>query len=289
MPPTSLDPALRLALSRWTVGAAVIRYTAHLPDSAFFAEQRPFAPGPPRPRRRRTGNTAPAPRTTARRVRTLKALTLAAVGTWTAGIAPRTSGAVATGAFALLNREVAYGLPGFASYTSHLNIMLATLAASDTHRRLSLARPRPDTPRQVRLRAAQTALAQLFVATVYTQSGLSKLLHAGSHWIKDATTLRHALALYGTPTGRALSRQEALMPVLSAAAVAFEAGFLPALVLVPGARPLLGLSALAFHGTVKKTMDISFWHLAWLNAPLFLDPPRALARITVDTDPRPNG
>ncbi len=267
------DAGLRLALTRITAAVAVIRYTAHLPGGETFAALNRFAAD--------AGDRGGGPGRYARRIAVTKAFTIASVAAWGAGLAPQLSGPAAVAGFTLLNREVALGLPGFASYTTHLNFLLAASAASDSHQYLSLAapswrdRPAPEDPAaagRARLQTTQLAVMQVFVGSTYTQAGLSKVLHGGHRWVSETNTLGHALSVYGTPAGRRLARRLWLMRPMAAATVGFETGFLPALVAGSRHKRWLGLAALGFHASTKRYMDISFWHLAWFHLPLFVLP-----------------
>lgn len=157
------------------------------------------------------------------------------------------------------------------SYNAHLNLFLGALSLISKDGRLPSGR---------RLRAeeasAVVASLQLYYATVYLQSGLSKLRGAGVRWV-DGRTLRGAWAELGTAAGRQLARRGRwLAAVVSCATLFAELSSLPILVGFWRYRTIYGLVSLAFHLGVKYTMQISFWHLAWFAVPLFVLPPSAI-------------
>ncbi|MBB5855714.1 hypothetical protein ACFQ05_35615 [Amycolatopsis umgeniensis] len=248
----------RLALTRLTLGAAIIRTVWHLPPGAFFAEFSKLLEETQSPRRAGT-------RLSAAGYETLRAATVLSVGAWAVGVEHPAVKVLANASYAALQRHVVGFDRELWSFTGHLNAGLALLSFADTRGGVAERNPQ--------LASALLATAQAGYAMVYLQSGLAKFTGSGWRWL-DGRTVRYSWGELGTAAGKRL----ALLPrpvaaAASVATVAFELGFAPALAASWRNRAAFGFASMAFHAAVKATMDISFWHFSWLAAPLFSAPP----------------
>ncbi|MFH9086715.1 hypothetical protein [Streptomyces sp. NPDC017673] len=251
----------RLLLCRLTTGAAVLRTVWHLPPGRFLADYRPLveeAAG----KRGRSRTLHPVT------YEALRYVAAASTGAWMLGARHPAVKLTANASFALLQRQVVDLDDSLYSYNSHLNVFLGLLSLVDD----TAEHGGTDTDQEY---AASLLLAmQAYYAAMYLQSGLSKLTTVGWKWTRGRT-LRGAWAELGTPAGKRLSASSpALARAASTGALLYELAFAPALVAMWKHKALLGLSSAAFHGTVKATMNISFWHLSWFSMPLFTAPAR---------------
>ncbi|TDE57744.1 hypothetical protein E1295_07215 [Nonomuraea mesophila] len=255
----------RLSLTRYTTGAAIMRHVAHMPRGEVLQEQLAIleAAGQPRGSRRWERTTYEA----------LRVLTLASAAAWTLGNDHPAIRITTNLSFLALQRRLVAVHKDLYSYTSHLNVFLLLLSVVDSRGTTATS------SRQDEVASAALAAMQIYYATMYLQSGLSKVMVTGPKWM-DGRTLRGAMAELGTPFGKSMSRRDLrLLAAASAASVAFELGFLPAMLLGWPYRHLLGLSSVAFHGSVKATMNISFWHLSCFAIPLFVLSPDVERRV----------
>jgi hypothetical protein len=251
------SPRQRLAAMRWSLAGVVGLTIATLPPGEFFTEHRE--------------TMAAVSPDTARHVlggeeyERLKAVTLASVALWAATGSPA-AGLAATAAYGRLNQHVVAFFPATWSYNSHLNLYMAVVAFTDGagHRA-----GRDDQAAGDRIASLAMALMQTGVGAIYLQAGFSKLRHGGWEWIRTGRTLRGSVALMGTPLARRWLRDENAARVVSAASVAFELLFLPALLSGKVDRRLLGAAGVAFHVGTWLIFRISFWQLAALYPALF--------------------
>lgn len=261
------DAADRLAVSRLTTGLAIIRTVHHLPPGDVLAE---YAEILDRAEERATPRRKLSPAA----YDALRAATIVSVGAWMLGVEHPVVKVAANASFAALQRHVVEFHEEMWSYNSHLNAFLALLSLTDS-RGAGAARPAGEPL----LDAAVLSAMQAVYATVYLQSGVSKLAGAGWRWA-DGNTLRAGWGEFGTPLGKRLAVTDPrLASVASVAALALELGFVPALLLAWRHRAWLGAASALFHTSVKATMDISFWHLSWYSAPLFAAPPSTVRRV----------
>ncbi|ONI91304.1 hypothetical protein ALI22I_09600 [Saccharothrix sp. ALI-22-I] len=250
----------RLALCRLVTAAAVVRTVWHMPPGEFFTEHSDLLD---RARGRPERRAMPAGVYEGLRVTAVLSTTA-----WALGVDHPAVKLCANVSFGVLQKRVVDFHPELWTYNSHLNAFLALLSVTE-------ARAAEDDE------FASTTLAALqsSFACVYLQSGLAKLIGSGPSWLRGGTT-RAAWGELGTPLGKRLATSDPWIAALaSAGTVAFEFGFAPALVLAWRRRALAGLASVLFHGTVKATMDISFWHLAWFAGPLFSVPDSVTAGI----------
>ncbi|GAA3836825.1 hypothetical protein GCM10022226_68450 [Sphaerisporangium flaviroseum] len=259
------DAADRLPLVRVSLGAAVLRTIVQMPPGSFFAEHQDTVMAV-----RQRGDRAV--RLTAFQFNALRLLSLASVGLWTIGVRHAAVRATAAASFAVLNGYVAQFHPRLWSYNSHLNLFLCAATAVDTTKWLSVGKRPPvaSTKDEAQLQSLALTAMQLGSAAIYSQAGLSKILHGKVRWMSQGTTLKGALAVLGTPAGHRLSANDSLMRALSVVTVAGEAAFLPLLVTRWKDRRLIALGAIAFHLATKRLLGISFWHLWALYPALFI-------------------
>jgi hypothetical protein len=105
---------------------------------------------------------------------------------------------------------------------------------------------------------------QLYVAMLYFQTGLSKLMHGGLRWFTEGETIYTNALLLGGERGAFFAQYEWLFPLAGIATALFELGFLPAYLL--GFRRLLCVAGVLFHLGIFLMLGISFWHM-WLLYP----------------------
>ena len=119
------------------------------------------------------------------------------------------------------------------------------------------------------------AALQLYYAWVYLQSGVAKLAASGPKWM-NGRTVHGSWAELGTTFGRRLARADRRVAAGAASlSLLFELGFPVALLCLWRRKELVGAASLAFHASVKATLDISFWHHAAYAMPLFTVPAKA--------------
>ncbi|MEV4398200.1 hypothetical protein [Nonomuraea sp. NPDC049607] len=261
------DAADRLPLARVSLGLAVIRTIVQMPAGSFFEEhQDTLQACQPEDRR--------GVRLSAFQFNALRLLSLAAVGLWTIGVRHALVRVSAAAGFAALNCYVAQFHPRLWNYNSHLNLFLCAATAVDTSKWLSVDKrpPGPLSKEESQLQSLALAAMQLGAASIYSQAGLSKLIHGKLKWMVEGGTLKGSLAVLGTAEGHRLSANDPLMRVLSVATVVGEAAFLPLLVARWKNRRLIALGAVAFHLATKRFLGISFWHLWALYPALFIAP-----------------
>jgi hypothetical protein len=249
----------RIALARITTGLAALNTLWHLPPGDVLAEQ--WEPSTP----------ATAGRLTAEQYEALRRLAFVSVAAWTLGCETKAVKFAANVSFAAVQRHVAQFDQRAWNYNSNLNVYLLLLSLIDS--RGSLATKGAD---EASSEAAAVLVAmRMYYACLYFQSGLSKLLRSGPSWA-DGRTLRGSWAELGTRAGKWLSlRPMGVAAVASALALGFELLYPAAQVALRRRPQAAGLASLAFHVSVKATMDISFWHHAVHALPLYVLPPEA--------------
>jgi hypothetical protein len=244
------DAGWRSGATRLAVAVTVIKF----PKGSFFEEHRDTVES-------LRGRPRIAPRLSTRSYELLRLSTLISVAAWGAS-GRRSAGTVAALQFLALNGRVVAFFPDRWNYNSHLNANLFALGMIDTSAHWAV-KPNAGAADAASLRLQSMALAfmQLGAGVCYAQSALSKLRYGGVAWMSSGRTLRGSVAIMGTPAGHRIYRHKALFKIMSWGTFAFEAGFLPALVIFWPQRRLLGLSAVSFHISVACLMAISFWHL----------------------------
>lgn len=255
------DAPARLRVTRTALGAAALRTLWHLPDGSFFEEHADTV---------MSEQVSGRPRftLTRRQYDLLRATGLAGMALWTVGVRHPAVRTVAATAFVSTNAYVAHFHPRFWNYNSHLSLFVAAAAAADLWP--PATGPLPE--RTAQLQSVALASMQLGAATVYSQAGVSKLVHGGKEWMTTGRTVKGALALLGTPAGAELSRNDELMRLIAVLTVLGEASFLPLLVARWQDRRLIAAGAVGFHLLTNRYLGISFWHLWWLYPALFVIP-----------------
>lgn len=255
------DAAARMRVTRTALGAAALRTLWHLPDGSFFEEHADTVMSEQvRGKRQFT--------LTRRQYDLLRASGLAGMALWTAGVRHPAVRAVAATGFIATNAYVAHFHPRFWNYNSHLSLFTAVAAAAD------FRTPATGTQKERTTQLQSVALAsmQIGAATVYSQAGLSKLVHGGKEWMTTGRTVKGSLAVLGTPSGAEVSRNNELMRLIAVLTVLGEVTFLPLLLARWQNRRAIGTAAVGFHLLTRRYLGISFWHLWWLHPALFVIP-----------------
>jgi hypothetical protein len=261
------DALQRLALTRYVVGAAIVRATWHLPPGSVFVNEGRLLD--------LVSGRAPLNHLTGRQYEILRALALLSGGAWALGCEHPGLKAAANLSSCAVHWRNASLHDEVWNYNSHLNVFMLVLSCIDLGGRREGGRKVPP-----EVAAALVAALQSYYAWIYFQAGISKLLNGGAGWL-DGTTVRGSWAEYGTPLGRSLSKADIrVAAAASIAALAFELSLFPMLLARPRYRPVLGLASVCFHAATKATMDISFWHLSWLAVPLFIADPSLARKIS---------
>lgn len=255
------DAPARLQVTRVALGAAALRTLWHLPDGAFLDEHRTTVMSEP-VRGKRTFQLS------RRQYDVLRGTALAGMALWTGGVRHPAVRAVAAGAFIGTSAYVAHFHPRFWNYNSHLSLFVAAAAAADLREPAVGSRSQTAT----QLQSLAIASMQLGTATIYSQAGLSKILHGGKDWVTTGSTVKGALILLGTPAGVEVSRHDQLMRLVAAATVVGETAVLPLVIARWQNRRLIGAAAIGFHLLTRRYLGISFWHLWWLHPALFVLP-----------------
>jgi hypothetical protein len=198
--------------------------------------------------------------------------------------------AYATGFFALIGYRTIVALPLFTicycflNYyihcfqehycmnQAHLNMALITLCFVPAANRYSIDAFMHEQPASLTLREkASFALTFIggFIALLFFQTGLSKLLYGGLGWFLSGDTLYVETIFDGTDFGRFLTRFGWVFSIFGASVGFFELIF-PFLFLFHRFHFIFGLIILLFHLGTYLIMGISFWFLWPLYIPLFL-------------------
>lgn len=165
-----------------------------------------------------------------------------------AGARGRTPALVTALSFFMLNGYVSHFTTGFYNYDTHLNFFLFALLLPSDEEHASFA----------------LGFMQAWIALLYLQAFMAKILFAGVGWyLRGDVLLLEALRI-GTPFGRWLSRFPKSFPALSLATGFVE--LIAPILFVMGRRYARWGAALvvAFHLGVWLVLDISFWHLVVL-------------------------
>lgn len=129
--------------------------------------------------------------------------------------------------------------------------------------------PRYRTQKSMELASFLVSFMTLYIAALYFQAGLSKLLHGGIYWFFDGSRILTETILLGTPFGKWLTQWPQVFTVMSFATGLFEL-FLPPFFLFSSTQRLAALCAFFFHMGTFIVMGISFWFLWALYPALFL-------------------
>ncbi|MFE5732534.1 hypothetical protein ACFQ7A_16710 [Streptomyces sp. NPDC056528] len=255
------DAPARLRVTRAALGAAALRTLWHMPDGSFLDEHRDTVMSEQVRGKR-------VLRLSRRQYDVLRGTALVGTALWTAGVRHPVVRAVGAAGFIGTSAYIAHFHPRFWSYNSHLSLFAAVAAAADVREPADGIR----SEKAAQLQSLAVASMQLGAATVYSQAGLSKLVHGGREWMTTGSAVKGSLALLGTPAGVGLSRHDRLVRVVAVATVLGETAVLPLLVARWQDRRLIGATAIGFHLLTRRYLGISFWHLWWLHPALFILP-----------------
>lgn len=200
--------------------------------------------------------------------------------------------AVCSGLIALIGYRTAISLPIFTFFyclmnyyihcfqdhycmnQAHLNIALITLCFIPSASRFSIdAMKKKAELKQSQQEKCSFALTFLggYIALLFFQTGLSKLIYGGMGWYLSGDTLYVETIFDGTDFGRFLTRYPWAFPFFGVMVGLFELVF-PFLFLFPRFHVLFGVVLLCFHFGTFLVMGISFWFLWPLYIPLYILP-----------------
>lgn len=155
---------------------------------------------------------------------------------------------------------------------SHLNISLIALSLTPSAFRFSIdSLLNEKSTSLVAYEKASFALTFLggYIALLFFQTGLSKLIYGGIGWFLSGDTLYVETIFDGTDFGRYLTRFSWTFPLLGIGVFFFELVF-PFFFLFYRYHFIFGIIILFFHFGTYLVMGISFWFLWPLYIPLFL-------------------
>jgi uncharacterized membrane protein YphA (DoxX/SURF4 family) len=204
----------------------------------------------------------------------LEGLTLVAGLCFTLGYRTRASTLVFSMLFAVWNFYVACLSRPTWIYNTHLNFFLWLLCFCPAGERYSVdARLRGNTPEpgpgSLQLASFGLSFMQMYIAVLYFQAGLSKVITSGMAWFVLGQTPLIQTVQTGTWFGFQLTRFPELFNVFNIYAAVLEFAFLPATLLLGRAPRVMALMAILFHVGIGLTMKVSFWHLFFLYPALF--------------------
>lgn len=262
------EPLPRLALMRISVGLVTIAYVVLEPYHRFLLDtgELLYSPSPLFSFFPRLGPTG---------LWALEGATVVAGLLFTLGYRTRAAAIAFSVLFAVWNYYVAcFSRPTWV-YNTHLNFFLLALCFTPAGARWSLdARLRQSGPepelRERQLASFGMAFMQLYIAVLYFQAGLSKVLNSGFEWFILGQTPLIQTAQVGTKFGIWLTQVPPLFTTFNLYAGVLEFGFLPATLLLGRVPRPMALMAILFHVGVGLTMKVSFWHLFLLYPALFV-------------------
>jgi hypothetical protein len=261
----------RLALTRVSLGVTLLVMVVLGPFDRFFGETGPWLYGP-------RGLLAFIPTLGPKTYLALRTLVAMSAVTVALGIATRASAGVLAVTFLVLNYYTAQFTGSAWNYDTHLNFFAAALCLAKSDARPSLdgllGWTGPASERDAQQASFALAFMQLYVALLYFQAGVAKLISPGLIWFTSGVTPYYFTAIAGTALGQYLTQWPWIFQVFTALSGLFEFSFLP-LMLWRRTRRAAVFAAMAFHLGTYLVMDISFWHLWMLYPALFLYRPRA--------------
>lgn len=155
---------------------------------------------------------------------------------------------------------------------AHLNISLFILSLSPSASKLSLDSFMNEKPTSLdNYEKASFALTFLggYIALLFFQTGLSKLIYGGVGWFLSGDTLYVETIFDGTDFGRYLTQFSWIFPLSGVGVFFFELIF-PFFFLFYRFHFIFGVIILLFHFCTFLFMGISFWFLWPLYIPLFI-------------------
>lgn len=192
---------------------------------------------------------------------------LALIGLWT-----RISLPLFTLSYCMLNYYIHCFQEYYCMNQAHLNIALFILCFVPSGKKFAL--DAFNNPCALTLREREKGSFALtflggYIALLFFQTGLSKLLYGGMGWYLSGDTLYVETIFDGTELGRSLTQFRWAFPLFGMSVGLFEL-FFPLLFLFPRFHVLFGIVLLLFHCGTFLIMGITFWFLWPLYIPLFL-------------------
>lgn len=124
-------------------------------------------------------------------------------------------------------------------------------------------------PKQKQIASFILAFMITYIAVLYLQAGLSKVVMGGSEWFLDGKRIWTETLLLGTPFGKWLTQWPTFFIPMSLGTGLFEL-FVPFCFFFNRTRQFAACAAIAFHLGTFAIMGISFWFLWTLYPGLFL-------------------
>ncbi|MBW8687198.1 HTTM domain-containing protein [Chitinophaga rhizophila] len=191
-----------------------------------------------------------------------------------AGLFTRVSMVVLTVSFFLLNGYIAANDSYWLAYITHLHFFSIALSCVDTSRHYSLdswMRKRIYISDKAQREAASFAIAfmQIFIAVLYLQTGISKLLNSGVEWFTSGQTSYYATMMFGTRLGQFMTQYREVYHVIGVYTGIVEVGFFFAF-LFRRTHKVLAVLGMSLHIGIYSLMILSFFMLWWIYPALFL-------------------
>ncbi|WP_437690989.1 HTTM domain-containing protein [Sorangium sp. So ce176] len=260
----------RLAAIRASLGLVILVMVLLGPFDRFFGEMGPLLYAP-------RGLLAFTPVLDPETYWSLRVLVAASALSTLLGLATRVSTVALALSFLVLNYYTAQFTGISWNYDTHLNFFAIALCAGRSGARGSLddllGWTRPASARDVQQASFLLAFMQLYVALLYFQAGVSKLVASGLVWLTSGVTPYRFTITSGAELGRYLTQWPWIFQVFTALGGLFELAFLPLMLWRRSCRAV-ALAAMAFHLGMYLVMGISFWHLWVLYPALFMYRPR---------------
>lgn len=176
--------------------------------------------------------------------------------------------------FGLINCYISNFSTDYWINNSHLNFFLIALVfcRADAHYSIRLhnsnKREIPEDDSAVKYASMALAFMIAYVAVLYLQSGVSKILHGGLEWFTTGQTLYVHTLMTGTPIGHYLTKYPILFQAMTLFTAMFELGSFPFFISTRYAK-WAAAAAIMFHVGTCLVMGITFWFLWALYPPLF--------------------
>ncbi|WP_212004979.1 hypothetical protein [Chitinophaga sp. HK235] len=190
------------------------------------------------------------------------------------GLLTRVSMVVLAVSFFLLNGYVAANDSYWLAYITHLHFFSFALCCVDTSRYYSLDRliaRKTYTPNKAQQERASFAIAfmQIFIAVLYLQTGISKLLNSGVGWFISGQTSYYATMMFGTRLGQFMTQYRGVYHFIGIYTGIVEVGFFFAF-LFRRTHKVLAFLGMSLHIGIYCLMILSFFMLWWIYPALFL-------------------
>jgi hypothetical protein len=174
--------------------------------------------------------------------------------------------------YCLLNYYIHCFQEHYCMNTAHLNIALITLCFVPCGRQGSIDVFKTKyvlTPYELEKCSFALTFLGGYIAVLFFQTGLSKLIYGGIGWYLSGDTLYVETIFDGTDFGRYLTQFGWVFPFFGMTVGLFEL-IVPFLFLFPRFHVLFGCILLLFHLGTFLVMGISFWFLWPLYIPLYI-------------------